>query len=203
MNETRALLDTFEHELEKQLDAIDLGGLKCINGHPIHHKLIITILQSHRESLQLDGDLIEHFFGRGSNICRELFEKDLWVDLVPFVVRAEVVFVPGFGVTTVAATSNVTFELHSVALVITLFEAVFANDASGIFLAIKTPPSHISRHKVFCTHCRLTVLIYQGKSVGIVNALARSVDLNETVLQEFFDTFNDLILRFLWRILRI
>ena len=52
--------------------------------------------------------------------------------------------VPGFRISAVTAPSDVSLELNAMSRVICFFEAAFANNASGIFFTIETPPGYIS-----------------------------------------------------------
>jgi len=60
------------------------------------------------------------------------------------VVRAEVLRVPRFGITAIAATADVAFKLDSMAGVIRFLEAAGANNASWVLLAVHASPGHIT-----------------------------------------------------------
>ena len=59
-------------------------------------------------------------------------------------VTAESVFIPGVRIAAVTAATNIRFEPHFMASVVPFGEALLANDAGAVFLAILTFPRYIT-----------------------------------------------------------
>jgi len=58
---------------------------------------------------------------------------------------AEMIFIPRFWISTIAAPTNISLELNSMSFMITAFKTVFAYDTSGILLAVEAAPRYIAK----------------------------------------------------------
>jgi hypothetical protein len=65
------------------------------------------------------------------------------------VITAEPLLIPAVGITAVTAATHICLKPHTVAFMISLVEAVLANDASLIFFTVFAFPSNITRLQRF------------------------------------------------------
>lgn len=93
------------------------------------------------------------------DVFRESFKHGFTGCAEAFMVTAESVFIPGVRIAAVTAATNICFEPHFMASVVPFGEALLANDAGAVFLAIFTFPSYITSLQWLSTYshrcCRL------------------------------------------------
>lgn len=166
-----ALLDAGEHELGQVPDALDHSPRKYITRHAIYLALLAGVLQPHAVPLQFLRNVVEYFLGSLSDLRRQFLQELLRLDIVALVVRAEVIFIPGFRVTAVAAAADVALQLHPVPLMVALLEALLADDARWVFLAIEAAPRDIAGRQLFGADSRLTILVNLSQKLRIVALL--------------------------------
>lgn len=131
------------HELEDVLnDQLKLGFLR-------------ETLKFKKVLFECAGEWFENQGGRLFDVFRESFKHGCTWCAEAFMVTAESVLIPGVRITAVTATTNICFEPHFMASVVPFWEALLANDAGAVFLAILTFPSYVASLQWLSTysHC--------------------------------------------------
>ena len=108
----------------------------------------------------------EHVLSRFFNKGRKLFQQSIDRCDIPFVLSTKTFLCPSIRITTVAATTDISFKPNFMTLVVSFLKAVLTYNTRGILLTSLTFPCYISVWKRLCTNtlARLTIfekLIYR------------------------------------------